>query len=185
MDAPAPIAPPPIAAVRLDLAYAPAEDRLALTVVGDGGRAAVFALTRRLTRLLAGRLVRILMDSSAEVGRAAAAHREDVLLFEHLAVTAPGQGAAAPAPAAPPLPAGIPSAGLLVRIDFQGGPAGLSLRLFGADGTEATLVLGREQIHRMLGVLAAKAREAEWDFGELAWFDRAAQVVVPAGTLLS
>jgi hypothetical protein len=184
MDTPAPFAPPPIAALRLDLAHAPAEDRLALTVVGEGGRAAVFALTRRLTRLLAARLVHILMESSAEVGRAAAAHREDVLLFEHLAVTAAGQGDAAAAPAAP-LPAGIPSAGLLVRIDLQGGPAGLSLRLFGADGTEATLVLGRQQIHRMLGVLAAKAREAEWDLGELAWFDRAAQVVVPAGTLLS
>ena len=53
----------------------------------------------------------------------------------------------------------------------------------GAFGVTATL--GRQQIHRMLGVLAAKAREAEWDLGELAWFDRAAQVVVPAGTLLS
>jgi hypothetical protein len=180
MDAPA-----PINAVRLDLAYAPAEDRLALTVVGDAGRAVVFAITRRLARLLAARLVRILMDSSAEVGRAAAAHREDVLLFEHLAVTAGQADAGAAAAPAPPLPPGLPSAGLLTRIDLQGGPAGLSLRLFGEAGTEATVVLGHEQIHRMLGVLAAKAREAEWDFAELAWFDRAAQVVLPAGTLLS
>lgn len=180
MDAPA----APITAVRLDLAHDPAEDRLLLTVAGDGGRAAVFALTRRLTRLLAARLVRILMESSAEIGRAAAAHREDVLLFEHMAMTAPGQGDAA-APAPPPLPAGLPSAGLLTRIDLQGGPAGLSLRLFGAAGTEATVVLGRGQIHRMLGVLAVKAREAEWDLAELAWFDRAAQVAAPAGTLLS
>ena len=183
MDAPTPV--PPIAAIRLDFAYAPAPDRLALTVVGAEGQGAVFAITRRLARQLAARLVRILMDSSAEVGRTAAAHREDVLLFEHLAVTGVLGDVGSAAPAALQLPNGIPAAGLLIRIHLQVGPAGLSLRLFGETGTEATLVLGRHQIHQMLGVLAAKAREAEWDFGELAWFDRAAQVVVPAGTLLS
>ena len=58
--------------------------------------------------------------------------------------------------------------------------------LFDAGGPRFDLLLDRYQSHQLLGnIMASKAREASWDFGEMGWIDRGMHVVVPKGISVS
>lgn len=174
----------PVAARHLDLRYDAAQDRLWLTARSDAEKVDL-ALTRRLTRLLLGGMLDLLMRTSDAVGRSSAAHRGDVLLFEHLAALD-----RQPAPA-PGIPAAVADTGekaaapaLVSRVDLSLRGDGLTLS-FWATAELARLRLPRDQAHLLLDVLIAKTREAEWDLAELAWMDRRGQFVRGEGVLAS
>ena len=79
-------------AMSLGLRYDQAEDRLILIATFPDSERVALAMTRRLGRAVIGKLIELLMSSSPEVSRAAAEHREDVLLFEHVAAVTAGAG---------------------------------------------------------------------------------------------
>ncbi len=177
---------PLMKATRLDIRHNPYEDRLVLIASGAGAAPAALALTRRLTRAIIGKLIELLMNSSPDISRTAAAHREDVLLFEHVAAVSSAQADPASgggAPTEPPPPE--PESTLLIRVDFTPTAPGLVMRFSDAAGPRCELALSRTQVHQLLSILARKAREAEWDFGELGWIDRRMHVVVPEGSSVS
>lgn len=177
----------PVAARHLDLRYDAAQDRLWLTARSEGA-AVDLALTRRLTRLLLGGMLDLLMRTSDAVGRSSAAHRGDVLLFEHLAALdrqpAPPPAAPVAGPESGEAAANRPAPVLVGRVDLSLGADGFSLSFWAA--TElARLRLPRDQAHLLLDVLVAKTRDAEWDLAELAWMDRRGQFVRAEGALAS
>ena len=171
-------------AMSLGLRYDQAEDRLILIATFPDSERVALAMTRRLGRAVIGKLIELLMSSSPEVSRAAAEHREDVLLFEHVAAVTAGAGEGTPAAgASPEEPLAPPT--LLCRVDLMPAAERLAVKFFDAGGQRFNLVLDRAQVHQLLGIMANKAREAAWDFGELSWIDRRMHVVVPKGISVS
>ena len=172
-------------AASLGLRYDQAEDRLILIASGLTAERVALAMTRRLGRTLIGKMIELLMNSSPEVSRAAVQHRDDVLLFEHVTAVAAGVGGTPSASGAQPgstmSSAQDVAPTLLCRVDLTPTAERLVMRFFDADGPRFDLVLDRAQLHQLLGIMAGKAREASWDFGELGWIDRGMHVVVPKG----
>lgn len=176
----------PVAATSLDLRYELREDRLVLTA-RTAASGLELLLTRRLTRALLAGLLELLMQTSDLVARSGAAHRSDVLLFEHLEAVTPFAAGAAPPQGAPPsLTAEIQARPprLVDRIDLTIKPGALLLSLRDEAGELAWMNLSRPMVHQLINMLLIKCREAGWNLDELAWIDRAGQIVVPEGSRL-
>ncbi|MFV3074571.1 hypothetical protein [Niveispirillum fermenti] len=177
-------------ATAIDIRFLVEEDRMHFTL-RTPEQAIDLLMTRRLTRMMLGGIVELLMRSNVDIANAAATHRNDVLLFEHMsAATAwERQSAAAgavagtpdtvpePGPAAPSAMAGSPR--LITKIDLTVKGGGLNFVFHDADGPRSTIDLVRDKAHHLLSFLLERSVEAQWDLQELYWLHRRTHIVVP------
>jgi hypothetical protein len=73
---------------------------------------------------------------------------------------------------------------LVHRIDLTINPGGLLLSFWDEACELAWMNLTRPMVHQLINMLLIKCREAGWNLDELAWIDRAGQIVVPEGSRL-
>lgn len=178
-------------ATAIDIRFLVEEDRMHFTL-RTPEQAVDLLMTRRLTRMLLGGIVEMLMRSNVDIVNAAATHRNDVLLFEHMSAAtswerqSAGTGAAAvaaePEPAEEPAPARPAAAGtprLVTKIDLTVKGAALNFVFHDAAGPRSTIDLMREKAHHLLSFLLERSVEAQWDLQELYWLHRRTHIVVP------
>jgi hypothetical protein len=178
----------------MDIRFVPEEDRLLLTLRSDDA-AVDLLLTRRLTRLLLGGIVEMLMRSSSDMRRTPVDFRNDVLLFEHMTAAtswertrtpsadqgAPAETGPEEAPARPVASARV----LVTKLDLNIREGGISFVFYDGDVLTGEIAFPRDKVHQFLSVLLERSVDAHWDLQELYWLHKRTHIIIPEGAQLS
>jgi hypothetical protein len=180
-------------ATAIDIRFDPEEDRLAFTLRTETD-SVFLQMTRRLTRMMLGGIVDLLMRTNGDMASTPAASRNDVLLFEHMsAATSWEREMRADGPAVEPvadfLAGPEPSVSVAAaqswimarKLDLTIVQGGMRFVFHGAEGECGSIELSRGKAHQLLSIILERTIEAQWDLQELFWLHRRTHIVVPDG----
>ncbi len=143
-------------------------------------------VTRRIIRRVIQGIAQVLAQSSPVIARVPAAHKTEVLVWEHLSALQPeAEAGSEGSEKAPTLHSPQPWQ-ILTKLDINTLPSSFSLRFESRGGTVVDMSMSRAELHRLLASLRQLARHSEWDLDtEIPWLVEADAPQMHPGNLAS